>query len=208
MGKYLPRGFESLLLRFATRPAAGSLAITGETMFPPWALFFALQASRCCSTRERGLGCCAGFAARERRGRDLNPRRTFRHVRDFQSRSLDRSDTSPSRASFPALRRGRDLNPRRTQRPETVFETAAFDRSATPPTLRGDRLPLAVLRSGESLGRRRRTGQCLDARPVRWSRASGASGTGGRLRRPQVPRPRRRRRDSNPRGRDSPHLTP
>jgi hypothetical protein len=32
----------------------------------------------------------------ERRGRDLNPRRTFRHVRDFQSRSLDRSDTSPS----------------------------------------------------------------------------------------------------------------
>src|SRR5690349_5201682 len=31
----------------------------------------------------------------ERRGRDLNPRRTFQHVRDFQSRSLDHSDTSP-----------------------------------------------------------------------------------------------------------------
>ncbi len=30
-----------------------------------------------------------------RRGRDLNPRRTFQHVRDFQSRSLGRSDTSP-----------------------------------------------------------------------------------------------------------------
>jgi hypothetical protein len=31
----------------------------------------------------------------ERRGRDLNPRRTFQHVRDFQSRSLGHSDTSP-----------------------------------------------------------------------------------------------------------------
>ena len=30
-----------------------------------------------------------------RRGRDLNPRRSFHHVRDFQSRSLDHSDTSP-----------------------------------------------------------------------------------------------------------------
>ena len=34
---------------------------------------------------------------RRRRGRDLNPRRTFQHVRDFQSRSLGHSDTSPSR---------------------------------------------------------------------------------------------------------------
>jgi hypothetical protein len=25
----------------------------------------------------------------------LNPRRSFHHVRDFQSRSFDRSDTSP-----------------------------------------------------------------------------------------------------------------
>jgi hypothetical protein len=32
---------------------------------------------------------------KERRGRDLNPRHAFRRVRDFQSRSLDRSDTSP-----------------------------------------------------------------------------------------------------------------
>ncbi len=31
----------------------------------------------------------------QRRGRDLNPRRTFQHVRDFQSRSFGRSDTSP-----------------------------------------------------------------------------------------------------------------
>ena len=31
----------------------------------------------------------------QRRGRDLNPRRTFQPIRDFQSRSLDRSDTSP-----------------------------------------------------------------------------------------------------------------
>ena len=34
-------------------------------------------------------------AGYRRRGRDLNPRRTLQHVRDFQSRSLDRSDTSP-----------------------------------------------------------------------------------------------------------------
>ena len=37
-----------------------------------------------------------------RRGRDLNPRRTLQHVRDFQSRSLDRSDTSPSARSLAA----------------------------------------------------------------------------------------------------------
>jgi hypothetical protein len=29
----------------------------------------------------------------------LNPRRTFQHVRDFQSRSLDHSDTSPRSGS-------------------------------------------------------------------------------------------------------------
>src|SRR3954454_12440207 len=40
----------------------------------------------------------AGLLRIERRGRDLNPRRTFQHVRDFQSRSLDHSDTSPSDA--------------------------------------------------------------------------------------------------------------
>ena len=36
-----------------------------------------------------------GFPHALRRGRDLNPRRTFQHVRDFQSRSLGHSDTSP-----------------------------------------------------------------------------------------------------------------
>ena len=36
-----------------------------------------------------------GLRQEERRGRDLNPRRTFQHVRDFQSRSLGHSDTSP-----------------------------------------------------------------------------------------------------------------
>src|SRR5690242_13981395 len=35
----------------------------------------------------------------KRRGRDLNPRWTFQPIRDFQSRSLDRSDTSPSAPS-------------------------------------------------------------------------------------------------------------
>lgn len=32
----------------------------------------------------------------------MNPRRTFQHVRDFQSRSLDRSDTPPSGAILAA----------------------------------------------------------------------------------------------------------
>ena len=46
--------------------------------------------------RQRRLG---RFPLRaKRRGRDLNPRRTFQHVRDFQSRSLDHSDTSPGDA--------------------------------------------------------------------------------------------------------------
>ncbi len=72
--------------------------------------------------RRRGSGPKAGFAGREalsdspgrtrkgrgdgggkpqasphpkRRGRDLNPRSTFQHLRDFQSRSFGRSDTSP-----------------------------------------------------------------------------------------------------------------
>src|SRR5437763_1921706 len=52
-----------------------------------------------------------------RRGRDLNPRRTFRPVRDFQSRSLDRSDTSPDRGqSTPAgIRRPHGQSPRGLQ---------------------------------------------------------------------------------------------
>src|SRR3954465_5756470 len=41
----------------------------------------------------------AGLQAR-RRGRDLNPRWTFRPIRDFQSRSLDRSDTSPAAPAY------------------------------------------------------------------------------------------------------------
>src|SRR4029077_2410330 len=43
-----------------------------------------------------------GHVAKRRRGRDLNPRRTFQHVRDFQSRSLDRSDTSPGGSAYRA----------------------------------------------------------------------------------------------------------
>jgi hypothetical protein len=35
----------------------------------------------------------------------LNPRRTFQHVRDFQSRSLDHSDTSPWEGQRTARRR-------------------------------------------------------------------------------------------------------
>ena len=49
----------------------------------------------------RTAGPCTRKPARarafgQRRERDLNPRCTFRHIRDFQSRSLDRSDTPPS----------------------------------------------------------------------------------------------------------------
>ena len=36
----------------------------------------------------------------------MNPRRSFHHVRDFQSRSLDRSDTSPRSANLSARLRG------------------------------------------------------------------------------------------------------
>ncbi len=43
----------------------------------------------------RAPGAVGGRQKGERRGRDLNPRRTFQHVRDFQSRSLGHSDTSP-----------------------------------------------------------------------------------------------------------------
>ena len=39
----------------------------------------------------------------------MNPRRTFQHVRDFQSRSLDRSDTSPEAASVSGLATGRQV---------------------------------------------------------------------------------------------------
>jgi hypothetical protein len=39
----------------------------------------------------------------------LNPRRTFQHVRDFQSRSLDRSDTSPEGAQRIELGAGRQV---------------------------------------------------------------------------------------------------
>jgi hypothetical protein len=39
----------------------------------------------------------------------LNPRRTFQHVRDFQSRSLDRSDTSPEGAQRIELAAGRQV---------------------------------------------------------------------------------------------------
>ena len=43
------------------------------------------------STRKPARGGLSG----KRRERDLNPRCTFQHIRDFQSRSLDRSDTPP-----------------------------------------------------------------------------------------------------------------
>jgi hypothetical protein len=39
----------------------------------------------------------------------LNPRRTFQHVRDFQSRSLDRSDTSPEGVQRIELAAGRQV---------------------------------------------------------------------------------------------------
>ena len=39
----------------------------------------------------------------------MNPRRTFQHVRDFQSRSLDRSDTSPEGAQRTELAAGRQV---------------------------------------------------------------------------------------------------
>ena len=46
-----------------------------------------------------GLATSGRDSMLRRRGRDLNPRRTFQHVRDFQSRSFGRSDTSPRQVS-------------------------------------------------------------------------------------------------------------
>ena len=54
----------------------------------------------------------------QRRGWDSNPGATFRQLRDFQSRSFSRSDTSPERCAGSAsvylkkTRRGRDSNSR------------------------------------------------------------------------------------------------
>ncbi len=65
--------------------------------------------------------------AQERRGRDLNPRRASRHVRDFQSRSFGRSDTSPGASSVAArlLERqvaGREVAGGREDEPVSVPE--------------------------------------------------------------------------------------
>jgi hypothetical protein len=78
---------------------------TPRAGYPSPACATAPKASR---TRSRKKPAYAGLSPRQRRGRDLNPRRTFRHIRDFQSRSLDRSDTSPERqqASRSRLSRG------------------------------------------------------------------------------------------------------
>ena len=64
--------------------------------------------------RSRSAGGCAAGTAAQRRGRDLNPRSTFQHLRDFQSRSLDHSDTSPSGRRV--TRSGVESNVRRSDR--------------------------------------------------------------------------------------------
>ena len=61
----------------------------------------------------KGASIPARGCTTQRRGRDLNPRRTFQPVRDFQSRSLDRSDTSPRWHSVEAAQRREGFNPRR-----------------------------------------------------------------------------------------------
>jgi hypothetical protein len=99
----LHRGFESLLLRSrsARRRSRPIRHRRAETT---------LSARQHLTASERKKGAHGGNmvspvkrATRrrrgaKRRGRDLNPRRTFQHVRDFQSRSLDHSDTSPGDA--------------------------------------------------------------------------------------------------------------
>ena len=58
----------------------------------------AARAALCRSAQKEGArGGTLGSPTLKRRGRDLNPRRTFDVVRDFQSRSFGRSDTSPGR---------------------------------------------------------------------------------------------------------------
>ena len=67
-GFWVRRGFKSLPLRFASHARfarVAQLALTGETMFPPWAPFFAMYAGRFYRARERGLGRGYGRYARE-----------------------------------------------------------------------------------------------------------------------------------------------
>src|SRR5207249_3092836 len=70
-----------------------------------------------------------------RRGRDLNPRRTFQHVRDFQSRSLDHSDTSPSRTSLASSRKSLE---RGCSRPMPETPEWGCDGSASVPFTGGE----------------------------------------------------------------------
>ena len=68
------------------------------------------------STERRKPAVHAGFVSVERRGRDLNPRRTLKPETVFETAAFDRSATPPSERTGPrracVSRRRRDSNPR------------------------------------------------------------------------------------------------
>ncbi len=79
---------------------------THLSRFPDARLSVRRPGGQCCTARPAGWRALrrarrsakriAGQGSGRRRGRDSNPRPTFRQVRDFQSRSFGHSDTSPS----------------------------------------------------------------------------------------------------------------
>ena len=117
----------------------------------------------------------AGQGSGRRRGRDSNPRPTFRQVRDFQSRSFGRSDTSPGAASVAAPSRARALLLSGGGEIRTLAGRNRPERFSRPPhstalpPLReeqGSEGAVAISRfPGGSLTVCMPTGQCCTARP-------------------------------------------
>ena len=82
----------------------------------------------------------------------MNPRRTFQHVRDFQSRSFGRSDTSPRgpRVASPESRQGRGPLRRREDVGDVVRARTAVARAGS--GLAGARAPRAGAAARPTLG--------------------------------------------------------
>ena len=132
----------------------------------------------------------------------MNPRRTFRHVRDFQSRSLDRSDTSPrssglrSPKRFSRLVRVRSImQVSAAARVETVIykrvRARGYGRHYGEPPQRGRiRSRQSGRRPGSAQGRVRARGR--DRRHRRACRRPHDSLRGSERRDPRHPRRRRR----------------
>src|SRR5262249_1417204 len=97
-------GLVCQLRRLSDVRPLGERALHGPHLCQPFAVAFRSRGGRRCPSSgqrparavcELALLAPLGRREEKRRGRDSNPRRTFQHVRDFQSRSLGHSDTSP-----------------------------------------------------------------------------------------------------------------